>query len=88
MGTVKKKERGQHFVAVPLVCGERILGVLEGTRKRHSFTKSEVAILDALSLPVASALANAVRIGEAERLSQTDDLNETSQRALPAAVSS
>lgn len=76
LGTVKKKERGQHFVAVPLVCGERILGVLEGTRKRNSFTKSEVAILDALSLPVASALANAVRIGEAERLSQTDDLTK------------
>lgn len=76
LGTVKKKERGKHFVAVPLVCGERILGVLEGTRKRNSFTKSEVAILDALSLPLASALANAVRIGEAERLSQTDDLTK------------
>lgn len=76
MGTVKKKERGQHVVAVPLVCGERILGVLEGVRQPHSFRKSEVALLDALSLPVASALANAVRIGEAERLSQTDDLTK------------
>jgi len=35
-----------------------------------------MAILDALSLPLASALANAVRIGEAERLSQTDDLTK------------
>ena len=35
-----------------------------------------MSILDALSLPVASALANAVRIGEAERLSQTDDLTK------------
>ena len=76
MGTVKKKERGQHIVAVPLICGERILGVLEGVRRQHSFRKSEVAILDTLSLPVASALANAVRIGEAERLSQTDDLTK------------
>jgi diguanylate cyclase (GGDEF)-like protein len=76
MGTLKKKERGQQIVAVPLVCGERILGVLEGVRGRHSFKKSEVAILDALSLPIASALANAVRIGEAERLSQTDDLTK------------
>jgi diguanylate cyclase (GGDEF)-like protein len=76
MGTVKKKERGQHVVAVPLICGERILGVLEGVRRQHSFKKSEIAILNALSLPVASALANAVRIGEAERLSQTDDLTK------------
>ena len=75
MGTLKKKERGQHVVAVPLICGERILGVLEGLR-RQSFKKSEITLLDALSLPVASALANAVRIGEAERLSQTDDLTK------------
>ena len=73
MGAIKKKERGQHFIAVPLVCGERILGVLEGTRQRNSFTKAELGILTALSLPTASALTNAVRIGEAERLSQTDD---------------
>ena len=76
MGTVKKKERGQQFVAVPLVCGERILGVLEGARRKATFRRTELAILDALSLPVASALANAVRIGEAERLSQTDDLTK------------
>src|SRR6185295_9722586 len=76
MGTIKKKERGQNFVAVPLVCGERILGVLEGSRERHSFSKAEVEILTALSLPIASALTNAVRIGEAERLSQTDDLTK------------
>ncbi|HET6892078.1 MAG TPA: GGDEF domain-containing protein, partial [Pyrinomonadaceae bacterium] len=40
------------------------------------FRKSEIALLDALSLPMASALANAVRIAEAERLSQTDDLTK------------
>ena len=79
LGTIRKKERGKQIVAVPLVCGERILGVLEGIREgeeSHAFKKSEVALLDALSLPVASALANAVRIAEAERLSQTDDLTK------------
>jgi diguanylate cyclase (GGDEF)-like protein len=76
IGTVKKKERSRHVVAVPLISGDRILGVLEGIRNRHSFKKSEVAILDALARPIASALANAVRISEAERLSQTDDLTK------------
>ncbi len=76
IGTVKKKEHSRHVVAVPLISGDRILGVLEGIRNRHSFKKSEVAILDALARPIASALANAVRISEAERLSQTDDLTK------------
>ena len=79
MGIVKKKERGQFVVAVPLICGERILGVLEGIREgtgSRAFKKPEVALLDSLSLPIASALANAVRIAEAERLSQTDDLTK------------
>jgi diguanylate cyclase (GGDEF)-like protein len=76
MGTIRKKERGEYVVAVPLICGERILGVLEGRREKRSFKKSELTLLDALSLPIASALANAVRIGEAERLSQTDDLTK------------
>lgn len=76
MGTIKKKEKGNHVVAIPLICGERILGVLEGIRETGSFKRSEVELLDALSLPLASALANAVRIAEAERLSQTDDLTK------------
>ncbi|MDQ3668373.1 MAG: sensor domain-containing diguanylate cyclase [Acidobacteriota bacterium] len=79
IGTIKKKERGKHVLAVPLICGERILGVLEGVRdsqNESSFKKSEIELLDALSLPLASALANAVRIAEAERLSQTDDLTK------------
>ncbi len=76
MGTTRKKEKGNHIVAVPLICGERILGVLEGVRYKGSFKRSEVELLDALSLPLASALANAVRIAEAERLSQTDDLTK------------
>ena len=79
MGIIKKKERGQFVLAVPLICGERILGVIEGIREgsgTHAFKKTDVALLDALSLPIASALANAVRIAEAERLSQTDDLTK------------
>jgi diguanylate cyclase (GGDEF)-like protein len=76
IGTLRKKERGRYIVAVPLICGDRILGVLEGIRERRSFKKAEVALLDALARPIASALANAVRISEAERLSQTDDLTK------------
>lgn len=76
MGTIRKKERSEFVIAVPLICGERILGVLEGIRAKAAFKKSEVALLDSLSRPIASALANAVRIGEAERLSQTDDLTK------------
>jgi diguanylate cyclase (GGDEF)-like protein len=76
IGTMRRKEHGRFFLAIPLVCGERILGVLEGMRDRKSFTKSEVSLIDALSKPIASALANAVRISEAERLSQTDDLTK------------
>ena len=79
MGIIKRKERGKFVVAVPLICGERILGVIEGIREgagSHAFKKTDVSLLDSLSLPIASALANAVRIAEAERLSQTDDLTK------------
>jgi diguanylate cyclase (GGDEF)-like protein len=79
MGIIKRKERGQFVVAIPLICGERILGVLEGIREgrgSYAFKKTDVELLDSLSLPIASALANAVRIAEAERLSQTDDLTK------------
>src|SRR5882762_2141415 len=79
MGTIKRKEKGEYVVAVPLICGERILGVLEGKRAgkyARSFRKAEVVLLDALARPIASALANSVRIAEAERLSQTDDLTK------------
>lgn len=79
MGIVKRKEKGQFVVAIPLICGERILGVIEGIREgsgAYAFKKPDVALLDSLSLPIASALANAVRIAEAERLSQTDDLTK------------
>lgn len=79
MGILKRKERGKYIVAIPLISGERILGVIEGIRESQdarAFKHSEVALLDSLSHPIASALANAVRIAEAERLSQTDDLTK------------
>jgi diguanylate cyclase (GGDEF)-like protein len=76
MGVIRKKEKGNHLLAVPLICGDRMLGVLEGMRQERPFKRSEVELLDSLSLPLASALANAVRIAEAERLSQTDDLTK------------
>ena len=79
LGTIRKKEQSSYVVAVPLICGERILGVLEGTRTgkyARSFRKAEGILLDALARPIASALANSVRIAEAERLSQTDDLTK------------
>jgi diguanylate cyclase (GGDEF)-like protein len=78
-GIIKKKENGQFVLAVPLICGERILGVIEGIREggdARSFKKADVDLIDKLSLPIASALANSVRIAEAERLSQTDDLTK------------
>ncbi len=80
MGIIKRKERGNFVVAVPLICGERILGVIEGIRESangRKLSKSrKLSLLDSLALPIASALANAVRIAEAERLSQTDDLTK------------
>ncbi|MDT4955993.1 MAG: hypothetical protein QOJ02_4131 [Acidobacteriota bacterium] len=80
--TIRKTEGGRRIVAVPLVSGERVMGVLEGVREgsggrgRRAFTKANVSLLDALSLPIASALGNSLRIAEAERLSQTDDLTK------------
>jgi diguanylate cyclase (GGDEF)-like protein len=75
--TIRKSENGQRVIALPLVSGERVVGVLEGRRTRavgRNFTRSENKLLDALAIPIAAALANSVRIAEAERLSLTDDL--------------
>jgi diguanylate cyclase (GGDEF)-like protein len=77
--TVRRKEGARRVVAVPLVAGERVMGVLEGVREGEavrSFRRADLRLLDALALPVASALANSLRIAEAERLSQTDDLTK------------
>jgi len=77
--TLRRKEGARRVVAVPLVAGERVMGVLEGVREgasARSFRRADLRLLDALALPVASALANSLRIAEAERLSQTDDLTK------------
>jgi diguanylate cyclase (GGDEF)-like protein len=76
---VRKKEGGRRVLALPLVVGERVLGVLEGVREgegARAFSSSEAALLSALAAPLAAALANSARIAEAERLSQTDDLTK------------
>ena len=76
---IRKTEAGWRVVAVPLISGERILGVLEAVREgrqARAFSKPDTALLGALAMPIAHALANSVRIAEAERLSQTDDLTK------------
>jgi diguanylate cyclase (GGDEF)-like protein len=79
METVRRSEHGRRVVAIPLISNERVFGILEAVREgsaSRAFSKSDAALLDALALPIASALANSVRIAEAERLSQTDDLTK------------
>ena len=79
MEAVRKTEKGRRVLAVPLMSGERVLGVIEAVREgagARAFTKANTALLAALAVPVGSALANSVRIAEAERLSQTDDLTK------------
>ena len=46
MGILRRKEQGNYIVAVPLVSGDRMLGVIEGVREEkdsRSFRKSEIA---------------------------------------------
>jgi diguanylate cyclase (GGDEF)-like protein len=77
--TVRRKEGGRRTLAVPLVSGERVVGVLEAVREgveSKRFSSSDAALLSALALPVAAALSNSARVAEAERLSQTDDLTK------------
>ena len=77
--TVRRREGARRVVAVPLVAGERVVGVLEAVREGASarlFGAPEASLLSALSLPFAAALSNSARVAEAERLSQTDDLTK------------
>lgn len=76
---VRKKEGERCVVAVPLVSGERVTGVLEAVREganSRSFSRANASLLSALALPLAAALSNSARVAEAERLSQTDDLTK------------
>lgn len=79
IAAIRKTEDGHRLVALPLVNGERVLGVLEGTRLRtgaRSFSQMETVFLTALAVPIAASLSNSVRIAEAERSSLTDDLTK------------
>jgi diguanylate cyclase (GGDEF)-like protein len=76
---VRKTEDARRTLAVSLAGGGRVLGVIEAVREgaqARAFTVREAALLNALAVPLAAALANSVRIAEAERLSLTDDLTK------------
>ena len=76
---MRRKEGERRVVAVPLVSGERLLGVLEAVRegeRSRSFSPGDASLLSALALPLTAALSNSARVAEAERLSQTDDLTK------------
>ena len=76
---IRKDEDRHRVVAVPLVNGERVLGVLEGIRSKpgaRPFSQTETAFLTSLTVPIAASLSNSVRIAEAEQSSLTDDLTK------------
>lgn len=77
--TLCRTEGERHILAVPLVNGERVVAVLEAVREgsaAHNFAARDATLLSALALPLSAALANSVRIADAEKLSQTDDLTK------------
>jgi diguanylate cyclase (GGDEF)-like protein len=77
--TVRLAEGDRQVLAAPLVNADRVLGVVEAVREgaqARAFTDDEKSLLSAVAVPVAAALANSVRIAEAERLSLTDDLTK------------
>ena len=77
--TVRRDEGDRRAVAVPLVSGDRVIAVVEAVREgagARGFSPQEESLLSALAVPISAALANSVRIAEAERLSLTDDLTK------------
>ncbi len=77
--TINRHENGIQVLAIPLVNGERVPGIIEAVRLGEgapAFKETEIELISAIALPVASSLVNSVRIAEAERLSQTDDLTK------------
>lgn len=77
--TISLREDGKQILAIPMINGERVPGIVEAVREDTDappFTASEIELVSALVVPVASALVNSVRIAEAERMSQTDDLTK------------
>ena len=77
--TISSCGDGKQILALPMINGERVPGIVEAVREENNaqpFTSSEIELVSALVVPVASALVNSVRIAEAERMSQTDDLTK------------
>ena len=70
-------------VYVPMVVGERVLGILNlfDMRREHAFTNSDVRLLQTLANSMSVALENARLFDETQRL-----LKETEQRATELAV--
>jgi diguanylate cyclase (GGDEF)-like protein len=76
---ISRLEDGKQILAIPMINGDRVPGIVEAVREdknAHPFSLPEIELVRALVVPVASALVNSVRIAEAERLSQTDDLTK------------
>jgi diguanylate cyclase (GGDEF)-like protein len=76
---IRKRDHQRRVLAMPLVNGDRVIGVLEAVRDRNAarmFSRRDVALLEPLSLPISAALTNSLRIADAERLSLTDDLTK------------
>jgi diguanylate cyclase (GGDEF)-like protein len=73
---VRRSEGGKRILAMPLVSGERVIGVVEGFRETagRSFSAGDGRVLDAVASSIALSLSNSVRIADAERLSLTDEL--------------
>lgn len=76
--SVRKTVAHRHLMAVPLMYGERLCGVIEAERitPAKPFKKADAALLTSLGVPLACALTNAGRIVKAEHLSVTDDLTK------------
>lgn len=75
--SIKRAVRENWILAVPLIWGDRVYGVAEAIRRREtakSFSRSQLALVNALAAPIAAALSNSGRVAEAERLSLTDEL--------------
>ena len=73
---VRRSENGKRFLAMPLVSGQRVIGVVEGFRKStaRSFSAADACVLDTVASSIALSLSNSIRIADAERLSLTDEL--------------
>lgn len=68
-------DEGRALLAAPLVYEDKVLGVIEAERS-NAFSPADEMLVTALAPPIAAAIFRAIRLAEAERLSQTDDLTK------------